>query len=300
MVVVVVVFVFLFAIELKNSVISNFLAYTLIPRSRYLREDTLVRYPILINKIDFPKVSAKSLLVTDIKNNKILHEIDSDAPLPPASTTKLVTALVALDLYSGDKLIIIPEVCTRVEGQKVGFVTGEAINVKDLIYSLLVGSGGDAACALAYGGAVEYGRFIGLMNKKVEDINAQNSHFVNPIGLDDAVASHRSSARDLTLIAKEAVNDSFIEDVVKTKEFDIISGSLKRKIFNTNDLLWDVEGTVGVKTGRTYGAGEVLVYQYKKDGADLIIVVMGSEDRFGDTERALEWSLNSYNFGSAL
>lgn len=274
------------------------IAYLLIPELQYVESTMPAQYPRLIEKLEFPNISARSLMVVDKKNHKTLYELNSTDPLPPASTTKLMTALVALD--SGldlKRIVTVPEECTEIDSQKAGFLPGEEVTMEDLLYSLLVGSAGDAACAIAYNTTGSYEEFIRSMNLKASEYSLKNTYFTNPVGLDDPNGIHVSSASDLYMLTENVLTNTYLQQIIQTKDYNTTSGKVSRKIFNTNDLLWDVPGTVGVKTGRTYGAGEVLIYEYKKDNADLVIVVMGSEDRFSDTKKILDWSLRSYDFG---
>ncbi len=287
-------FLLLIAVEHQTKALSDLIAYLFIPDPTVTHTKILPKYPVLIENVKFPEISAKSVSVVDVKNNEILYEEDAHTPLPPASTTKIMTALVALELFPPTQKIVVPELCTVLDTQKAGFIAGELVSVDDLVNSLLITSAGDAACALAY--ADTYGKFIGLMNKKSLELGAVNTNFVNPVGFDDALAGHYSSAADLSLIAQYAVTNPKIRDAVAKKEYSVLSGTIPRTVFNTNSLLWEVEGSVGIKTGKTDGAGEVLVYQYTKDDANLIIVVMGSLDRFGDTKKILDWALASYDF----
>lgn len=296
--VIIIFFLSLLAVEMKNEALSNLFVYVFVPKSRG-SSAVVNRYPVLVNKLRFPNVGAKSIIVADLNNSKILYEKNSDDPLPPASTTKLMTAVIASENFELSDFVTVPEVCTELDTQKVGFAANEIVRVRDLIYGLLIGSAGDSACALAYG-SDSYGKFIGQMNKKALELGAENTNFVNPVGLDDINDQHHSSAADLYIIAKYAISKPEVKDAVSTKEYNINSGAVRRKVFNTNDLLWGVDGTVGVKTGRTQGAGEVLVYQYSKDDANLMIIVMGSEDRFEDTKKILEWALNSFDFGPGV
>lgn len=253
--------------------------------------------PILIKKINEPGLTAKAALVVNVENKKILFDLNSNEKLAPASTTKLMTALVALDLYSLDEKIKIPYFCTTIEGQKAGLPNEAEFTVKNLLYSLLVGSAGDAACALSVGKISTYD-FVRLMNKKAMELKMYDTSFTNPIGLDDADGSHYSTATDLYILAEHAVKNELIKGIVKTKSYIIKSESdnFAVHIENTNKLLWDVQNTVGIKTGKTQEAGEVLIYEYKDDLRDLIIVVMGSQDRFADTKTLLDWTLNSYSW----
>lgn len=224
--------------------------------------------------------------------------------LPPASTTKMMTALTAYDLYDLDSMLLVPATCTRGDNQKAGFQAGDYVSVRDLFFSLLVSSSGDAACALASGFVntlggeqlITYDKFIDLMNLKAASLNLDDTVFSNPIGLDDANGNHVSSAWDLYLLSVELTKNTLFKQIVQTKEYVLYLSNKKVIMTNTNKLLFDVEGTVGIKTGTTAGAGEVLVYEYNKDSTNIVIVVMGSSDRFTDTKNLLEWVISSYKF----
>lgn len=247
--------------------------------------------PNKVRNISPPLLTAKSVLVMDVGGNKVLYSFEADTPLAPASTTKLMTALVALDIYNMDDVLTTPSFCTTVESSRAGLVEDERISVNNLLKSLLVASAGDSACVLATS-KVSYTDFVSLMNAKAKSLGMESTFFTNPIGLDGVERSHFSTAGDLYTLSKAAMRNTFISELVRTKEF--MFGNIT--LYNTNKLLWEIPETVGIKTGTTQEAGEVLVYEYRDESKDLIIVVMGSEDRFGDTKKLLEWTKESYAF----
>lgn len=260
--------------------------------------DTQNLGPISLGKIDKPEISARAAIAVDVLSDKVLFDFNSNDKLAPASTTKLMTALISLDIYSLDDKLKTPAVCVSIESQKAGLYTGMKLSVKDLVYTLLIGSAGDSACVLSLG-STSYDDFVNLMNKKAKKIGMENSNFTNPIGLDGENGSHYSSAADLYKLAKYAVKNDTVRDIISTKEytFSDTSKNLKFKIFNTNKLLWEIPETVGIKTGTTQDAGEVLIYEYKSGNKDIVIIVMGSGDRFFDTKVILNWVLASYLWG---
>lgn len=252
--------------------------------------------PSLKREIPFPEVSALSIYAVDIDYGKVLYEKNSDTKLPPASTTKLMTALTALDIYDLTDTLYISDYCTAVESQKVGYLAGELVTVNDLIHSLLISSSGDSACTLSSGWQSDED-FVDQMNEKATELGMYNTSFTNPIGLDSDNGDHVSTAFDLHLLALRATQSDYIRNIVGTKEVALTSLSgYSRDYKNTNDLLWNLPGTIGIKTGRTYAAGEVLIYQYSMEGKNIMIVVMGSLDRFTDTKLILEWILESYSW----
>jgi D-alanyl-D-alanine carboxypeptidase len=247
--------------------------------------------PYKIFDIPVPAISAKAALVVDTKDNKVLFSYNSEEKLAPASTTKLMTALVAMDLYNMEDELEIPSLCTSVEGTRLGFEEGKMVKVRDLMEALLISSAGDAACTLATS-KISLTNFVTLMNQKALRLGMENTSFTNPVGLDGVNGSHHSTASDLYLLSREAMNFELIRDIVKTKEIQISSTTA----FNTNKLLWEIPETVGIKTGTTAEAGEVLIYEYKNELKELVIIVMGSNDRFMDTRNLLTWALQSYSW----
>jgi D-alanyl-D-alanine carboxypeptidase (penicillin-binding protein 5/6) len=133
------------------------------------------------------------------------------------------------------------------------------------------------------------------MNSKAKDLGMDSTQFTNPIGLDGA---HFSTAHDLYILTKYVLKNPLFRDIVDRKEYAIttLDKSFTTTVLNTNRLLWDIPGSVGVKTGRTQEAGEVLIYEYSKGSRDIVIIVMGSVDRFKDTSTILSWVLNVYKW----
>lgn len=290
-------FMVFFSYALYTDYFSK-LAEALVEKEFYFSDfEVEVNYPIAVQEIDAPKISARSALVVDRERSKVLYELNSDETLAPASTVKLMTALVALDLYTSQEVITVPEYCTEVEGMKAFFPEGTQFLVDDLIYSMLVGSAGDSACTLA-SGKVSEKEFIDLMNKKAEALGMKNTHFSNPVGLDNINGGHYSTAKDLYKLASNAVANRFISQAVNTNYFHLksVDGLYGSNLYNTNVLLEQIPGSVGIKTGTTEDAGEVLIYEFRDDQKDLVVIVMGSTDRFYDVRSLLTWTLLSYSW----
>lgn len=287
-----------FSLDQKQSAFYNFPNFLKPTDSQVLGvATTTIEYPVLVEAKELPPVTARSILIADITNHKVLKEINANAKLAPASTTKLVTTLVALDLYDLNDKVIIPEFCTQIEGQKSGFYANDMFSTEDLIYSLLVNSGADAACSLSVG-KVSYEEFVDLMNKKAKALGMYNTHFSNPVGLDSQNGDQYSTAIDLYKAALVVRDNEFLKNVISTREKTIKGAEgFEIDLYTTNELLWTLPGSVGIKTGKTEAAGEVLIYEYNKDSRDLMIIVMGSEDRFLDTTKLLNWTLTSYSWG---
>ena len=259
--------------------------------------NVLVSFPIITNSILEPQISAKSALAIDRKSNKVLFEKDSSLKVLPASTVKLMTAVISLDIYKPEEELKVSRYCSNIEGTKAMLPEGEVYKVLDLISSMLIGSAGDAACVLATSKLAEKD-FVDLMNKKAQEIGMESTKFSNPVGLDNINGGHYSTAWDLYKLAKYSTSISFIKNSVEKSTYVIssIDKLSSTNLTNTNRLLWEVPGSVGIKTGTTENAGEVLIYEYKDEVKDIIIIVMGSRDRFGDTKLILDWIKNSYSW----
>ncbi|MFA6981919.1 MAG: hypothetical protein WC243_02770 [Patescibacteria group bacterium] len=251
------------------------------------------KFPVMVKEIPQPQISARAALVVDLGSDRNLFELNIHTRYPPASTTKLMTAIVSNDLYSLDEVLVTPEACSGVEGSRLGLIPGEEMIVGDLLTALLVSSANDAACVLG-SGKTDAASFVTLMNDKALSLGLSDTFFDNSIGFDSPSNTHYSSAYDLYVLAKEAMTLDFIRETVKIGEVTLKTGVAPRKIYTTNLLLWSVPESYGIKTGKTLAAGEVLIYGYRKAEKDLIIVVMGSEERFMDTRQLLDWSLTSY------
>jgi D-alanyl-D-alanine carboxypeptidase (penicillin-binding protein 5/6) len=250
--------------------------------------------PVLNQNISFPILSAQAALVVDLDSGISLYEKDPDKPLLPASTTKIMTALVAMENYSEDQVLGVSD--EKVEGQKMGLKKGEQITVRDLLYGLLVYSANDAAEVLAK--SFEGGRnaFIEAMNQKAKELSLNNTKFSNPSGLDGN--GHFTTARDLIRISEVAMEDPKFAEIVGTKTQVVrsIDGKIAHYLTNINELLGKIPGVLGVKTGWTENARENLVTYINRDDHRIMIAVLGSQDRFGETKELIDWIYSSYSW----
>jgi D-alanyl-D-alanine carboxypeptidase len=251
--------------------------------------------PYLKNPFYFPSISAEGIYVVDLPSFTPILERNKTTKFLPASTTKILTALVAYDVYKPETEITVKK--TIEEGQTMGLVAGEQITVENLLYGILVHSGNDAAYVLAenYG----YDKFIGLMNEKAATLKMRNSHFENPAGLDNG--DQYSTPFDLTLAAREILKNHYLAKIVSTKEITISDADFKyfHRLTNVNELLGEVAGIGGLKTGYTEEAGENLVSLYKKNGHQFIIVILKSFDRFQDTKNVVNWIEENISYFTA-
>lgn len=250
--------------------------------------------PVIKDQSQFPIVSAQAVLIVDLNSGVTLYEKDADKKLLPASTTKIVSALVAMEYYPLDKILTVGKV--NVEGQKMSLVYGEKISVNDLLYGLLVYSANDAAEVLAQNYLGGRNGFVFAMNNKAKEFYLTNSYFSNPAGLDGN--GHYSTARDLVRISWVAMKNPLFSKIVSTKEKTVKSedGKIVHKLTNINKLLNEEEGIMGVKTGWTEEARENLVTYINKDQKKILIAVMGSQDRFGETKELIDWVFENYEW----
>lgn len=254
-------------------------------------------YPYPIEVTNFkkaPEISAKSAVVIDVKSGITLFGKDPRIRLLPASTTKLMTALVALERCDPDQPITVRYV--EKEPTSMGIETGDVVSVRSLLYGLLVASGNDAAFALADSCAPSTGEFVRRMNGKARELNLKNTHFTNPAGFDDPAGY--TTSYDLAYLARVAVANPLISKIVSTKSTVVTTVSQNKTYYleNINKLLGDVEGLSGIKTGQTEGSLEVLVTQTTRNDHTIITVVLGSEDRFEDSRNLIEWAFTNHQW----
>lgn len=243
----------------------------------------------------FPELSAHSVFVVDLATNKVLFERNSEVRFAPASTTKLMTALISQELYSRNELLEIPSECAQIEGMSAGFFDGEQVTYSDLLRATLIGSANDAACTLARSKIPEKD-FIDQMNIRAVELGMLDTFFTNPVGFDSADYGHYSTARDLYKLTLAVRKDEEIREILSLKNYVVNSGQIIRRVASTNQLLWEIPQSVGIKTGTTPQAGEVLIYEYKDslENKDLLIILMNSENRFDETRKILAWILRKY------
>src|SRR3990167_7599060 len=227
------------------------------------------------------EVSAGGVVIEDVDSGVILYQRNSYEPFAPASTTKILTALVALDAYNLDDVLTVKTLQNN--GQTMKLVAGERMTVENLLYGTLIQSGNDAAYVLAenYPGGVE--AFVSAMNLKAASLHLVHSHFVNPVGYDDP--DHKMTPTDLAILASYALTNTTIAKIVAIPQITIsdVTHTYFHPLTNVNQLLGKVPGVGGIKTGWTEEAGENLITLVERSGHRLIIVVLRSKDRFGET-----------------
>lgn len=241
-----------------------------------------------------PEISARSAVIIDAAGGLQLYEKNPDIKHLPASTTKLMTALIVLENCDLSRPIKIefPEK----EGTQMGLKIGDIVTVETLLYGMLIASGNDAAYALASACSTTQTQFVDLMNLKAEQLGMESSHFTNPAGFDSDL--QYSTARDLAKLAKVAVANPTISKIVATKS-TVRTDITQNKTYlleNINKLLGVIDGIEGVKTGQTEGSGEILISKVTRDHHSIIAVIMDSGDRFEESQKLIEWTFKNYRF----
>lgn len=257
----------------------------------------LTIYPIS-DGVSVPSTSARAVIVQDVGSKSLLYAKNPDTLLLPASTTKIMTALVARNTW-GDlstPLTVVNE--DRAIGQTIKLVKGEQLSVESLLKGILIHSGNDAALALADNYDGGYPAFVAAMNVQAKDLHLEHTVYKNPSGIEQY--GHVTTARDLATLASVAMADPVLRDIVATRYTVIsdITGTIKHPLVTTNELLGEIEGLSGLKTGWTENAGECLVSYVERDGRGIIVVVLGSLDRFGDTRRLIDWVYAHHTWGN--
>ena len=249
-------------------------------------------YPINTNGILPPSISAQGVLITDVVSQVVLYEKNSQMSLEPASTTKIMSALVALDYFKMDDILTVKE--ASVDGKIMNIFPGQKFTFENLLYGMLVDSANDAAMAIAgnYPGGLD--SFVKKMNEKAKDLSLFKTHFTNPVGFEDN--NHITTAVDLARLANFAMSDSTIARMVGTAGITVADAGFGHfyALQNVNELLGKVPGVLGIKTGWTENAGECLVTEVMKDNHKIMIVILGSQDRFGETKTLIDWVFNNF------
>ncbi len=224
--------------------------------------------PVLKEGAKYPILSAQSVVAIDLDSGVTLYEKDPNKELLPASTTKIMTALVAIDTYEVNQVLKVGRM--TVEGQKMGLVMGEEMKFNDLLNGLLIYSANDAAEVLAQNHPQGRDFFISLMNEKAKYLGLRNTHFSNPAGLDNG--AQYSTTRDLAILAKYAMKNPIFATVVGTKEKLVksVDQRFSHRLVSTNELLGKVQGVLGVKTGWTENARENLVTYVDRNNRKII------------------------------
>jgi len=240
--------------------------------------------------------SARAAAIMDVNSGRILYSKNMDEKLSMASTTKIMTTLVAIESGRLEEYVTVSKRASHTEGSSIYLREGEKHSVKDLLYAIMLRSGNDAAVAVAehIGGSIE--GFVDMMNRKAKEIGAFDTQFANPHGLD--AAGHYTTAHDLALITAYALKNPLFADIVSSKKKTIEGPPNEiwdRVMINKNKMLWQFDGGDGVKTGYTKKAGRCLVSSASRNGMQLVCVVLNCGPMWDDSAVLLEHGFKNYS-----
>ncbi len=268
-----------------------------------------------------PVIKAKAALAIDLESGVVLYEKNIHEPLAIASLTKLLTGIIIIENHKLDEVVTISRKASATDGSKAWLAAGEKITIENLLYSIFIHSANDAAVALAEYDSGDVASFVEKMNEKSRTIGMLNSHFINPIGLDEdenyteetensneqpltaeqelANKTNVATAYDLGVLAKYAYGKNFIKQAASTKELEVSStdGALVHKLKNTNELLGSYLHVIGLKTGTTDLAGQCLITIIEQpNGEKILTIMLNSPDRFTETKILADWVTRNYNW----
>ena len=240
-----------------------------------------------------PGISASSAIVIDAEDGSVLYEKNADKKAYPASTTKIMTAMLTLETL--DKLdsppeqkVAVPSEAVGIEGSSIYLAPGEEVRIIDLLYGMMLRSGNDAATALAIiiGGDTEH--FAEMMNARAAEIGCTGTNFLNPSGLYDE--NHYTTVRDMAMIAREAMKNDIFREIAATEDYTAEREADKYNYFyNKNKTVHQYEGGDGIKIGYTKASGRTLVASAEREGRRLICVVMNAPDWFNDAYSLMDY-----------
>lgn len=236
--------------------------------------------------------SAKAAVLIEATTGRILYAKNENMELPMASTTKIMSAMLTLEQENLDEYFAVDPQAIQVEGSSMGLVEGDQVTLRTLAYGMLLPSGNDAANAASVriGGTTE--AFVEMMNQRAADLGLKNTHFVTPSGLD--AEGHHSTARDMAFLARAALKNPDFLAICSSQNAQLEYGNppYKRWLKNSNKMLQNYEGAIGVKTGFTDEAGRCLVSAAQRDGVTLICVTLNDPNDWQDTADLFDYGFS--------
>ncbi len=240
----------------------------------------------------FDDISAKAYILMEQSTGSVIFEKNSSARMKPASTTKILTAICAIENSRLTDIVTVSKKAAYQEGSSVYLKPGDKLTMENMVYGLMLSSGNDAAVAIAEHISGDVEKFSNVMNNKARDIGALNSNFKNPNGLDDDL--HYVTAYDLALITSYALeNDTFLKIVSSGSKVITDENGVKKYLSNHNKMLHLYKGCIGVKTGFTKKSGRTLVTAAERDGIRLVAVTLNAPNDWADHEKLLDKGFSS-------
>lgn len=242
-----------------------------------------------------PEINGTAAVVIEQTSGKVLYNKSMNEKRYPASTTKVMTALLALENLKLDEKITLPQDFVNVGEASLGLLPGAKQTVEELLMALMLRSANDAGQAIAIGVSGSEEAFVELMNQRAAELGLTGTHFMNPHGLHND--EHYTTAYDLAMIARVAMDNEDFRRIVKTSQFTVkrLNGGEDFEVYNRNSLLDQYQFADGIKNGYTRQAGNCLVGSATRDGMQLIVVVMNSNDVYTDSQKLLEWGFANYS-----
>jgi serine-type D-Ala-D-Ala carboxypeptidase (penicillin-binding protein 5/6) len=241
-----------------------------------------------------PDIKSESAVMIDAKTGDILYQKNSTDQMYPASITKIVTGILAVESGKLEESVIVSSEAAKADGTRVYLLEGEQVPLKKLVQGLLINSGNDAAIAIAEYMAGDVASFADQMNEFAKKVGADNTHFVNPNGLFDV--EHYTTAEDMAKITQYAMENEVFREIVSTKELPWVGEGWETTLRNHHQLLWDYPGTTGVKNGYVNESKHTLVTTVSRDNLDVIIVTLKAP-----SSRAAYWdtmTIGDYGFSN--
>ena len=250
--------------------------------------------------IEPSSINSRACIVFDRNSKMILYGKNERKQVKMASTTKIMTAIIVIENCNLNDTVEVSKKAASTGGSRLGLKSGDKITIKDLLYGLMLVSGNDAAVALAehVGGDIQ--GFADLMNNKANELGLTNTHYESPHGLDSE--GHYTTAYELAKLADYALKNETFSNIVGTKNYTVTINGYPKNLSNTNELLGNLNGIYGVKTGFTNGANRCLVTSCKRGDMDIICVVLGADTknfRTKDSIKLIEYAFNNYIYINA-
>ena len=240
--------------------------------------------------------SAKAVILIDADSGRVLYEHNANTKLPMASTTKIMSTLLAIENGNLDEQFKVDDNAIKVEGSSMGLQSGDLVTMRDLCFGMMLPSGNDAAntTAVRIAGSVE--KFVSMMNKRAGELGLKSTHFVTPSGLDDYTDDHYSTASDMAKLTAYALKNSIFAEICSTRSAKLKFGNppYTRWLANTNKLMASCEGVIGVKTGFTDKARRCLVSACRRNGTTLICVTLNDRNDWADHSNLYDFGFSQY------
>ncbi len=249
--------------------------------------------PKKVENADTLNLTATGVFVMDLHSGVVLYDKNPHKRLKPASLTKIMTSLVALDYYKDDSVLKVIN-AQRSLGNTIDLLKGDELLASDVILGLLIPSGNDAAVTLAENYPGGYKSFVEKMNAKTIELGLENTKFSNVSGVEEQ--DHYTTAYDIAMIARSALDRPIFENIVSKKSATLKSLNGHIYKINTTNILLGKPGYYGVKTGWTPQAGECLVILAEKDAHPILISILHSNDRFGEAQKIFNWVFENYTW----